>query len=253
MKSLTRKNITLIQSLYSRHGRKKSDLCVCEGIRACKDVIRNHQHLIEFAICAENFNQDDFNIDFIELPLAEIKKISSTVNSQGIILVLRKPKILNSIENIKDPFFVFLDNISDPGNFGTIIRAAKAIGLTSLCYTEGSVDPFNDKIIRSAMGAQFNLSLICYKNINEAICDFRKNNYLNFYRTTPHSGTSCFQEDALFDKSIIIFGGEANGLDDIENAKNITIPMPGDYESINLAQATTVIMFEYVRRYNYEK
>ncbi len=248
MNTLTRKDETLIKSLYTRHGRKKSDLCVCEGLRACEDVLLNNKQNIEFAICVENFDKKNFDIEFVELSISKFNKISSTINSQGIIFVLKKPKTLTSIEGLNSPFFILLDNISDPGNFGTIIRSAKAIGLTSLCYTANSVSPYNDKTIRSAMGAQFDLSLICYHNINEAICDFRKNKYLNIYRTTPHSGESCFTRKSLFDKSVIVFGGEANGIDSINDAIDITIPMFGDYESINLAQATTVILFEYIRR-----
>ncbi|MDD3886820.1 MAG: TrmH family RNA methyltransferase, partial [Victivallaceae bacterium] len=68
------------------------------------------------------------------------------------------------------------------------------------------------------------------------------------YITDPHDGASCFVEPRLFDRSIVVIGGEANGARPYEAAHRVRIPMPGDYESLNAAQAATVFLFEFVRR-----
>ena len=68
------------------------------------------------------------------------------------------------------------------------------------------------------------------------------------YRTLPASGGNVFLEPDLFDRSAIILGCEANGVAELENSRGLNIPMPGDAESLNVAQAATVILFEYVRR-----
>ena len=75
---------------------------------------------------------------------------------------------------------------------------------------------------------------------------------LGFTRTfiaDPHDGTSCFTCSGLFDKSVIVIGSEANGVTcHPDGSENVIIPMPGDYESLNAAQAATVLLLEYVRR-----
>ena len=72
--------------------------------------------------------------------------------------------------------------------------------------------------------------------------------YTTVYRTTPHEGESCFTAPNLFEKTAIVIGNEANGASELDGSRSLTIPMPGDYESINAAQAATVVLFEYVRR-----
>ena len=69
------------------------------------------------------------------------------------------------------------------------------------------------------------------------------------YHFLPHGGESCFTLPGLFDRSVIVIGGEANGVTGHpRNSVSVTIPMPGNYESLNAAQAATVLLFEHVRR-----
>jgi len=248
MQSLSRKQEVTIKTLYTRHGRKKLGLSICEGFKVCKEFEKYHKDLISFAICNEDFKSDLFLTDLIHISNAQFTKISAAVNSQGVLFVVQRPKIYSVITELKNPFSILLDKISDPGNFGTIIRTAKSIGLTQLFYTKGSADPFSDKVIRAAMGAQFSIDLIELLDIKTALVQFKRNNRNGVFRTSPHNGNSCFNEKSLFDNSVIIFGSEAFGLNEIFGSVDVSIPMPGKFESVNLAQATTVIMFEYVRR-----
>ncbi|MBR4717318.1 MAG: hypothetical protein IKP09_04580, partial [Lentisphaeria bacterium] len=96
--------------------------------------------------------------------------------------------------------------------------------------------------------AQFSLKIRCGGDLTELAADLRKLGVKTCYRTLPASGGNVFLEPDLFDRSAIILGCEATGVAELENSRGLNIPMPGDAESLNVAQAATVILFEYVRR-----
>jgi len=247
MDSLPQKQKTLIRSLYSRHGRKKTSLCICEGMRCCKELLSSAPGLVKFTVCREEL-QLDFEISPVSyiIPGREFDKLASTVNSQGILCVAEVPE--SAVSRPEDDFIFALDRVGDPGNFGTILRTAKAAGLSELWYTAGSVDPFNDKTIRSAMAAQFSMRLRLFPDLQSLAETAVKYNYNKFYLTDPHEGTGLFTEKSLYEKSVVIIGSEAHGVGSLEGAKRVTIPMPGKFESLNAAQAATIFLFEYVRR-----
>ena len=249
MNELTNNQEKLIKSLYTRHGRKKHNMCVCEGIRCCMELAAASPALIHLVVKSDNTSLPDnlARLQAVEIPYQQMKKLSCTIASQGIIIVAHKPDILKE-QTTDDPFAVILDGISDPGNMGTIIRTVKAVGLKHLWLTEGSADPFGEKVIRSAMAGQFHLNLRMFGNLKEALCESRRMGFMKIYRTDCHRGISIFETEDLFAKSAIIFGGEATGASPAAGSIPVTIPMPGKSESINVAQAATVTLFEAVRR-----
>ena len=208
---------------------------------------RNSQY-IKFGLAKNDIDTSYFaDIEFYTLPEDKFEKITQTVNSQGILFVAEIP---DSEQNqaVDQDFYLVLDRIADPGNLGTIFRTASAIGLKEIWYSSGTVDPFSEKTIRSALAAQFRLRFVEYSNIDDAIVELKNRGVDNFFRTEPSMGESCFKAEKLFSKSAIIFGNEAAGLEEIKNTTPLNIPMPGKFESLNVAQAVTVILFEYVRR-----
>lgn len=248
MGQLTKNQEALIKALYTRHGRKKHELCVCEGVRCCTDFLAARADLLEFMVCTEDFSHDFDRYNPVRIPEVQFARLSATIVSQGILAVARKPEPIPESKPPEDPFIFVLDRVGDPGNFGTILRTVKAAGLKELWYTSGSVDPFNDKVLRSAMAAQFTVGLREFSSLEalkQALAGF---GYNRFYRTDPHQGGNCFTEPHLFDKSAIIIGSEAEGAGELEGSVPVTIPMPGNSESLNAAQAATIFLFEYVRR-----
>lgn len=247
---LSRNQEALIKSLYTRHGRKKHNLCICEGVRCCSEFLNSAPALMEFAVCSENFDISKLpqGITPTEITEKDFRTLSSTIESQGILIVARKPEEPPPNIPPADKFIVILDHVGDPGNFGTILRTGKSIGLSELWFTSGSADPFSDKVIRAGMASQFSMKIKEFSNIHEAVAVLKKFSFSKFYRTNPHGGRNCFTEESLFDKSAIIFGSEGQGAEEFSEAIQLSIPMPGNYESINVAQAATVILFEHVRR-----
>ena len=250
-KHLTRNQEKLICSLSRRRKRKQHGLCLCEGLRACEELYASCPDLINYAVIPESLNPEQLsvfeNIDFYVLADSRFENLTSTVNSQGILFVSTIPSYPES-SCLELPFILVLDRIADPGNFGTIMRTALSVGLDEIWYSAGTVDPFSEKTIRSALGAQFRLKLREFEDLPLLVERLRKQGFNKVYRTEPAGGESCFECKDLFNKSIIVFGNEASGVGSIENSVPLHIPMPGGFESINVAQAVTVILFDAVRR-----
>lgn len=245
---LSKKQESLLRSILTRHGRKKHNLCICEGIKACREAWSLRPDLLEFALCSENFNNQEFQaLPFVETSKENFDSISALSTSEGILFLFRRPEY-DFTKKSPDKFTILLDKVSDPGNLGTIIRTARAVGLTELWMTEGSADPYGGKVMRSALSSQFALKIRLFKENADAVMEFRRFCSGKIYVTTPHGGANCFTEECLFDESLIIFGNESHGTIGTDGMTDLTIPMPGKMESINLAQSLTVILFESVRR-----
>ncbi len=244
--ALTRRRESLIRTLYTRHGRKKHGLCICEGLRSCRDLFLSNPELIEFMVCADDVEADFPGKDICRISRQEFKSLTATIEAQGIMAVVRRPEPPAGLP--ADPFILVLDRVADPGNLGTIIRTARAVGLTELWYTSGSADPYSDKVIRSAMASQFVIGLREFSTLEELTAALRQAGYDRIYRTDVGTGANCFTEEGLFTRSAIVMGSEAHGAGKIEGSTLLTIPMPGDAESLNVAQAATIILFEHVRR-----
>jgi TrmH family RNA methyltransferase len=99
------------------------------------------------------------------------------------------------------------------------------------------------------MGVQFSLNIRRFDTLADLAEAGKKLGMKDVFIADPHQGENCFRCEKLFDRSIIVIGGEPNGvMGAYPGAKRVIIPMPGDYESINAAQAATVLIFESVRR-----
>ncbi len=247
---LTNNQMKLIAKLKTARGRKKSDAYLCEGKRSCLEAVAKCPELIQFAVVVEDNNDLTEENSFPVYRVAEktFNELSSTATPQGIMLVLSEPNEAPELVSLKDQVVIVLDRVTDPGNFGTIIRSAWAAGLTEIWYTAGTTDPFGTKAVRSGMGAHFSLNFRKFADLAEvedkmAVYDGK------LLLTKPLAENSCYSEAVRYRGNAIVMGNEANGIEYCsEQATEITIPMPGNAESLNVATAATIVIFEYVRR-----
>ena len=244
MTEATEKVLKTVRKLHSRQGRRKSNLYLCEGIRCCQEAIEQVPDQIEFGIVT-NLSLFEKSDDFPVYQTSEdvFNKLALTESPQGILLVIKKPE--QSVPSFKGDFQVVLDGVGDPGNLGTILRTCASAGVEEVILTSGTVDPYNPKSVRAGMGAQFRLKISWVSDLSELsdICDGRR-----VWLTTPHGGVSCYEEAFDPQNSLIVMGGEANGLADFDNGEKVYIPMPGEFESLNVGVAGSIIVFESVRR-----
>jgi TrmH family RNA methyltransferase len=250
MAALSKRQEALIRSLSARHGRRGSELCLCEGLRCCQEALGLRPELVELLVTREGFSGalPEISAERACVPERQFDALCGTVSSQGVIALLRKPEAPAAETPLQDPFAFVLDRVSDPGNFGTILRTARAAGLKEIWYAKGSADPYAEKTVRSASASQFALALRQFESLAELGETLARHGVRKFFRTTPAGGAPLYAVEGLFERSAIIMGGEAFGAGPMAGAQDVSIPMPGGAESLNVAQASTIILFEHVRR-----
>ena len=136
---------------------------------------------------------------------------------------------------------VVADGLSDPGNLGTILRSAEAAGVDAVVLTPGSVDPLNPKAVRASAGALFHVPVV------EATLDDVRAAGLTLVGTSSHQGVR-HTEAEWTGRVALVLGNEAHGLaDDADVDRWVRIEHQGRAESLNVAMAATVIVFEAAR------
>lgn len=240
-----------IKKLKEKKHRIKSNKYLIEGLRFVEEAIKSKVS-IDSIIFTESFkekNPDLFlkindNIKLIQMNEALLKQLCSTENPQGIVGVINmQNKELKSGELV-----VLVDKVQDPGNMGTIIRTAHAAGAAGIVMTKGTVDIYNDKTLRSTMGSIFYIPIV-----EDDSLDFVKSLKKEGYKLVVSSlqGKNNFFEENLKGKVMIAVGNEGNGVSDevydIADIK-VKIPMPGEAESLNVAVATSIMIYEKIRQ-----
>ena len=174
--------------------------------------------------------------------------LALTEHPQGALCVLKRPLLDQAPGPLADPFVLVLDRLGDPGNLGTILRTAWAVGLGQVWLTRGGVDPFGPKAVRAGMGAQFAMALHRVQDLaaaQELLC---ARQCLPLWCAVAQGGVSCFADTFDLRGAALVIGNEASGIRDPSVGRCVTIPMPGQADSLNAAQAATVLLFEALRR-----
>ncbi len=252
--ALPARQTRLLHQLSSRHGRRKSEFFVCEGLRVCLEAVRQKPDWIEWGVLAEGFADDRAGphltgdcFPVYRVSELEFDGFAQTDNSQGVLLVLRRPDVALRDEP-RDPFVLVLDRIADPGNLGSILRTAWAGGMRDVSLISGTTDPFGAKAVRAGMGAQFALRLSGFTNLADVRQHYATFGYDRVWVAAPDAGVSCFCDSFDPRNGLLIMGNETSGTSLMDRAEAVTIPMPGGAESLNVAQAAAVLLFEAARR-----
>ena len=177
-----------------------------------------------------------------------IDVLSDTVTPQGVIAVVSAPVASLDVVGGGDLVLVLAD-VRDPGNAGTLVRCAAAVGATAVVFAHGSVDPLHPKVVRSAAGALFQVPLVRAAPLSEVEA-FLKEEGLIVLGTDARSDTHLYDVD-LARPCALVLGNEAWGLSDEAAAivdRSISIPMPGPVESLNVSTAGAVLLFEALRQ-----
>jgi RNA methyltransferase, TrmH family len=182
-------------------------------------------------------------VDVFELAPKVMEKVASTDTPQAAIAVVRRRTA--SLDELAAADFVLVgDRIADPGNAGTMLRSAEAAGAGAVVFTSGSVDVFNPKVVRSSAGALFHVPVITDITLDRAL----QAGSFTSWGASSHRGVPYTDADFVAPTAIVV-GNEAHGLgDDAPVDGWVTIPHAGRAESLNVAMATTVLVFDVARR-----
>ena len=242
------KIIKEVNSLKAKKERDKTGLFILEGKRLVEEIPNSWE--IKYLLKAESYS-DEINFENVYTVKDSLfEKISETVNPQGILAVCHiKEFDVTNVDYSNSPFFVVLENVTDPGNMGTLIRTADAAGADGIFLSKGCVDIYNPKVIRATMGSIFHLPIYRNLNLMNLMEDFKNNNVKTL--AAHLKGTSTPYKVDMTTACAVIIGNEANGLsyEISEMASDLVkIPMPGKAESMNAGIAGGILIYEAVRQ-----
>ena len=249
IESLNSPHVGRVKALISlKRERLDSKKFIAEGIQGIREAILVNGAIDTLFLSpagAERLQRaevDYSQINQIEVSDKVAEAMSDAMTSQGIIAICNIKE--RHISELNGKNIVYLSEIQDPGNAGTILRTADAMGIDAIVTSPGSVDFYSPKVVRATAGSLWHTPI--YTGIE--IGDLAK--LLPSHKLRILDGSS---EKRIYDvdfnqPTIWIFGNEARGIkEEINGAERVSISMPGDAESLNLAAAAAIVMHEISR------
>lgn len=257
--------------MHSAKGRKEAGQFLVEGKRFVQEALERNAKIVRIYYCTDikelpddnSYNSKQYlSVAYLveqahkeQIPVEEVteavmKKISTTKEPQKILAIATKREYnWKDIDLEKKEILLIVDEIQDPGNLGTILRTALAADVRNIVLTKGTVDRYNTKVLRSSMGSVFSLKILTDKTPEEITNFCKSNNYIITVSTME--GNSIYQEKISENLPLaLVLGNEAFGPAKIfheEADKRLSIPMFNTVESLNVAIAAGIFLFE-IRR-----
>ena len=269
--SLTNDTVKYIEKLKKKASLRREEGCfVVEGIRMIREVPENRRILLFLTEDASRQHPELASwCERTELVSPQVlQKLSDTETPQGMLAVVSMSDRAPSAEPARDaeptgtaepardaeptrtaePLYLVLDGLQDPGNVGTLIRTAEAVGATEVLMSRNTADPYSPKVVRSTMGTIFRVSVRITEDLPSAIEELKKKGVVIF--GTHLSGTDFYEAD-LTGPAAFLIGNEGNGLSEAVAAtadRLLKIPMEGKVESLNAAVSGSVVAYEAYRQ-----
>ena len=242
--------------LKQKKYRTQNGLYLAEGLRTAEEAVAYKAVETLFYVPTDDDRTmrllEDAAMQNIKLVCVNenvMKKIADTETPQGIIAVckMRQPKLENLLASGK--MLLVLDRVGDPGNIGTMLRTADAAGIGRLVLLKGCADIYAPKTVRSSMGSLFHIPVLSGVSEQEFVSAAKKAGY-DLLVTCLDGADNLYKAD-LSGRIAFVMGNEAGGVSEtlLEKAdKRVYIPMAGRAESLNVAMAAGIVMFEALRR-----
>lgn len=259
IESLQNEQVKFVVSLQRNKARQETQLFVVEGRRFVEEAVRRNAPIKKVFVCQEHeapewrvlhklLHERDIPIETVTKRV--LRKMSATEEPQGILAIVRQTAYtMANIQIDRNSLLLIIDGIQDPGNLGTILRTALAAGVRYVFLTPGTVDIYNPKVLRSTMGAIFSLILLP-EHRAEDIMAFCRERGLNVFMGDIQ-GSSLYQTKLPAGPAALIVGNEGKGPSSLFRSAAVqclTIPMAQDVESLNVAIATGILLYEFVRQ-----
>lgn len=250
-----------IARLKQRKYRDAQGMLLAEGVRLVEEVARTdwdipwclHTAAAEARPRVQQLLMTlaDRGTDVVTVPENTLRRLCDTTTPQGVLAIVKKKdySLSNLADRARPPLWVVLDGVQDPGNAGTIVRTAYAAGCTGVITTYGSVDMLAPKTVRATMGALFHLPVITGLDPTVLLRWFHAQGVQCM--ATAADAAQCYFEADLTRPLAVVLGNEGRGVSSTvlsAAGENVRIPMHRDAESLNVATAAAVILFEAVRQ-----
>jgi TrmH family RNA methyltransferase len=236
-------------SLLIKKDRVEEKKFIVEGIKTVEEGLRNNLtcEVIFITATFSESNPDKIKLlrksgtKMLQLKSSEFARISDTKSPQGIAAVFIKSNTSKKLSEVDTKKLIFIDNISDPGNLGTILRTCDWFGFEIVLLGKECVEFLNPKVVRASMGSIFHINI--YESILEKdLVDLKRKGYQILCSDIQGKDLFTFRFEK---KSVIVFSNESFGpSQEIKNLTDdfITIPSKGKAESLNVAAAAAIIL-----------
>lgn len=252
---ISKNQIKYIQSLHSKKNREQEGLFIIEGIKLVTEFILDGSYIVKDLYATQDYIDNHIDllnsktVNCTEISQEDLKKISlQTTPNQVLAVVLAKGHELNN-EWLQQGLTLYLDDIRDPGNLGTMIRIADWFGIKQVICSENTTEVYNPKTLQASMGAvlRVNVLYMSFENV------LKQTNNTAIYGALLE-GENIYT--TRLQKGIIVIGNEANGITpevqkQITNAITIPAATNNGSESLNAANACAIICGEFFRQLNY--
>jgi len=241
----------LLRKLTQKKYRKEFRLFIVEGQKGVAEALEHAD--VELIVVEESTIDSDMGkligkAEKMDIPVdrankKEVDMIKHTETFPGIMAVVHMDEV-DLDEMMSEKTIILLDRINDPGNLGTIIRTADWFGINAIILSEGSVDPYNEKVVRSTMGSIFRTNIYQSEYMVETVEFLKKNGYSIATLDLEGNAIQTLKKQG---KQALLFGSESHGLaDELREAadQSYTIPGTGSAESLNLAMSVGITLYQ---------
>ncbi len=236
--------------------RKNEQLFFIEGARLCADAALSGVAIKELYVTESAVEKYSQYISAVEncaersfLISDEVaEKLGDTKNPQGVFCVCKMLDKNTNIGKIKyNGKYIALENVTNPSNFGAVVRTAEAVGLDGVIVS-GGCDIYNPKSQRAAMGSLFRLNVVQTDDLPFFLSKLREKG-MNVYAGVPDSSALKITDADMSGGVVSVIGNEGNGITDetYNVCVPVTIPMKGRAESLNAAAAASILIWEMMR------
>jgi len=226
--------------LQTRKGRVRTGTFLIEGYHLVEEALASRWEIKEVILMKGNRRPDSLdNIQTTIVSETVFQKISQTKTPQGIIGVLTMKKHITYMGDR----VLMIDQVQDPGNLGTMIRTADAAGFSSVILGEGTVDLYNDKVIRATQGSLFHIPIL-QANLLNKIKELKQSGFTIWASALKHATN--YDQMNSSEKIALIVGNEGAGIQDkilLKADHIVKIPIYGKSESLNVSVAAGILMY----------
>lgn len=239
------------KKLADKKGRKKTQTYLLEGWHLVKEALLANE-AIDNILIAPNFKYLEELTKLTDIELTKISpaiaaQLSETKTPQGIFAEVKIPKLSLEPTTAKGAW-LFLDGVQDPGNIGTMVRTADAAGFAGVVFGAKTADMYHPKVVRSMQGSQFHLRLIS-SDLSPWVQAFKTAKYPVF-GTELNKDARSYDQVGQHENFALIMGNEGNGVSQellTQTSLNLYIPIKGRAESLNVAVAAGILMFQLIK------
>lgn len=251
---LSKNELKFIRSLSQKKVRQANQRFILEGWRALRELLNSPFEADMVAVLPAYLENADYKglldqvrqrkIPLKEISEKELRQVSETVHAQGVVAVVRQRTTQLSSPLIDSARMILaLDTIADPGNVGTILRTADWFGVDLVLLGKGTVDLYNDKVVRSTVGSLFHVPVVEGVELGIALTELKGHGFR--IAALSADGKTDLQNADWGKRNVIVLGAEAQGISKpVRSAADVLVRIPrfGRAESLNVGVACGIAL-----------